>query len=236
MSTQTYVVKKGDNLWNIATKIYKIKPEDLYKANPQIKNKNLIYPNQKINIPVPPTPKKTTTTKTTPPPTASKPKPLVQLPSVTLLDKPVVAKLGSSPAGTANVKGMFDDVPFSFNPEELIEDKGNEYTYTETSNNYYPIMHYKGGQTPTLQFELYVNDQEEEGACMRLINKLNMHLPQENFKNHKGLPPKPIIFSFGKHYVKRVWLENFKIRRTLFNPELRVKEAFIQVNLIMHTG
>ncbi len=55
-----YVVKKGDNLWKIAKNI--LGPgaknseiadlvQKIIKANPQIKNPNLIYVNQKINLP-----------------------------------------------------------------------------------------------------------------------------------------------------------------------------------------
>lgn len=46
----TYIVKPGDSLWRIATK-YQIGVTEIIEANPQIANVNLIYPNQKINIP-----------------------------------------------------------------------------------------------------------------------------------------------------------------------------------------
>ena len=46
----TYTVKSGDSLWKIAVK-YEIGISELIKANPQIKNPNLIYSGQKINIP-----------------------------------------------------------------------------------------------------------------------------------------------------------------------------------------
>ena len=47
----TYTVKKGDTLWAIA-RSHKINLKDLIAANPQIKNPNLIYPGQKITIPI----------------------------------------------------------------------------------------------------------------------------------------------------------------------------------------
>lgn len=49
----TYVVKRGDNLSAIASK-YGVSLESLLKANPTIKNKNLIYPDSKLVIPARP--------------------------------------------------------------------------------------------------------------------------------------------------------------------------------------
>lgn len=46
----TYTVKSGDTLWKIAAK-YQVGVSEIIKANPQIKNPNLIYPYQQINIP-----------------------------------------------------------------------------------------------------------------------------------------------------------------------------------------
>ncbi|HOP93758.1 MAG TPA: SafA/ExsA family spore coat assembly protein [Acetivibrio thermocellus] len=48
--TQVYTVKPGDTMWKIAVK-YQIGISEIIAANPQIKNPNLIYPGQKINIP-----------------------------------------------------------------------------------------------------------------------------------------------------------------------------------------
>ncbi|MDD4188322.1 MAG: LysM peptidoglycan-binding domain-containing protein [Bacilli bacterium] len=45
-----YQVIKGDTMWGIAIK-YDITIDDLINANPNIKNPNLIYPGQIINIP-----------------------------------------------------------------------------------------------------------------------------------------------------------------------------------------
>jgi len=46
----TYTVKKGDSMWKIAVK-YEMGVDEIINANPQIKNPNLIYPNQILNIP-----------------------------------------------------------------------------------------------------------------------------------------------------------------------------------------
>lgn len=46
----TYIVQPGDSLWKIAVK-YQIGITEIINANRQIPNPNLIYPNQKINIP-----------------------------------------------------------------------------------------------------------------------------------------------------------------------------------------
>jgi len=46
----TYTVRSGDTLWKIAVK-FQIGLSELIKANPQIKNPDLIYPQQKITIP-----------------------------------------------------------------------------------------------------------------------------------------------------------------------------------------
>ncbi|NLP14001.1 MAG: SafA/ExsA family spore coat assembly protein [Clostridium sp.] len=48
--TQVYTVKSGDTMWKIAVR-YEIGISEIISANPQIKNPNLIYPGQKINIP-----------------------------------------------------------------------------------------------------------------------------------------------------------------------------------------
>lgn len=48
--TDIYIVKKGDTLWGIA-KRYQVTLTALIAANPQIKNPNLIYPGNRVNIP-----------------------------------------------------------------------------------------------------------------------------------------------------------------------------------------
>lgn len=45
-----YLVRKGDTLWGIA-KRYGVSLTALITANPQIKNPNLIYPGNRVNIP-----------------------------------------------------------------------------------------------------------------------------------------------------------------------------------------
>lgn len=46
----TYTVVGGDTMWKIAVR-YQIGVSELIQANPQIKNPNLIYVGQKVNIP-----------------------------------------------------------------------------------------------------------------------------------------------------------------------------------------
>jgi uncharacterized YkwD family protein/spore coat assembly protein SafA len=46
----THTVEKGDSLWKIAVK-YNVGLSEIKEANPSIKNYNLIYPGQIINIP-----------------------------------------------------------------------------------------------------------------------------------------------------------------------------------------
>jgi uncharacterized YkwD family protein/spore coat assembly protein SafA len=46
----TYTVQSGDSLWKIAVR-FEIGVSELAKANPHIKNLNLIYPGQKLTIP-----------------------------------------------------------------------------------------------------------------------------------------------------------------------------------------
>jgi uncharacterized YkwD family protein/spore coat assembly protein SafA len=48
--TDTYTVQRGDSLWKIAVK-YQIGVKEIIDANKQFQNPNLIYPNQKVNIP-----------------------------------------------------------------------------------------------------------------------------------------------------------------------------------------
>ena len=45
-----YTVRKGDTLWGIAGR-YGVALTELITANPQIKNPNLIYPGDEVNIP-----------------------------------------------------------------------------------------------------------------------------------------------------------------------------------------
>lgn len=47
----TYIVQPGDSMWKIAVK-YQIGLSEIIEANPQISNPNLIYPNQRIHIPL----------------------------------------------------------------------------------------------------------------------------------------------------------------------------------------
>lgn len=46
-----YTVVSGDSLWKIAVKT-QTGVQELIEANPQLQNPNLIYPGQKINVPV----------------------------------------------------------------------------------------------------------------------------------------------------------------------------------------
>ena len=50
-NTTAYTVVSGDSLWKIAVK-YQVGLSEIKSANPQIKNYDLIYPGQVINIPV----------------------------------------------------------------------------------------------------------------------------------------------------------------------------------------
>src|SRR5690625_3869065 len=45
-----YTVKRGDSMWKIAVR-YQIGVQEIINANPQVKNPNLIYPKQVLNIP-----------------------------------------------------------------------------------------------------------------------------------------------------------------------------------------
>ncbi|WP_407268321.1 SafA/ExsA family spore coat assembly protein [Radiobacillus sp. PE A8.2] len=46
----SYTVQPGDSMWKIAVR-YQIGVTEIIEANPQVKNPNLIYPKQKLNIP-----------------------------------------------------------------------------------------------------------------------------------------------------------------------------------------
>lgn len=48
---QTYTVAAGDSMWKIAVK-YQVGISEIIAANPQIKNPSLIYPGQRITIPL----------------------------------------------------------------------------------------------------------------------------------------------------------------------------------------
>lgn len=50
-TSNNYTVVSGDTLWKVAVKT-KTGIQEIISANPQIKNINLIYPGQKINVPV----------------------------------------------------------------------------------------------------------------------------------------------------------------------------------------
>lgn len=51
-ATVTHTVVPGDSLWKIATR-YQVGLSEIKSANPQIKNFDLIYPGDQINIPTP---------------------------------------------------------------------------------------------------------------------------------------------------------------------------------------
>ena len=50
-ASPTYTVVKGDSLWKIAVR-YEVGLSEIKSANPQIKNYDLIYPGQVINLPL----------------------------------------------------------------------------------------------------------------------------------------------------------------------------------------
>lgn len=93
---QEYTVQPGDTLWGIAQRAYG-DPEDwdtIYSANKGVvgNNPNLIYPGQKLNIPVQsdpkPTPKPIPTPHPTPPPTTPTPPPPTPPPPTTPMPPP----------------------------------------------------------------------------------------------------------------------------------------------------
>ena len=49
-NSNVHIVKSGESMWKIAVK-YQIGVSEIILANPQIKDPNMIYPNQKLNIP-----------------------------------------------------------------------------------------------------------------------------------------------------------------------------------------
>lgn len=49
--TDIYTVQPGDSLWKIAVK-YQVGISEIIAANPQFKNPNLIYPGNKVNVPL----------------------------------------------------------------------------------------------------------------------------------------------------------------------------------------
>lgn len=49
--TATYVVQPGDSLWKIAVR-YQVGLSEIIAANPQFSNPNLIYPGEKVYIPI----------------------------------------------------------------------------------------------------------------------------------------------------------------------------------------
>ncbi|WP_027408256.1 SafA/ExsA family spore coat assembly protein [Anoxybacteroides tepidamans] len=49
--TTTYIVQPGDSLWKIAVR-YQVGLSEIIQANPQIPNPRLIYPGQKVYVPV----------------------------------------------------------------------------------------------------------------------------------------------------------------------------------------
>ena len=50
-ATDIYTVVKGDSLWKIAVR-YKVGLSEIISANPQFKNPNLIYPGDKVTVPL----------------------------------------------------------------------------------------------------------------------------------------------------------------------------------------
>ncbi|MDR1628886.1 MAG: SafA/ExsA family spore coat assembly protein [Oscillospiraceae bacterium] len=47
----THIVQKGESMWKIAVK-YQVGVSEIISANPQVSNPDLIYPNQKLEIPL----------------------------------------------------------------------------------------------------------------------------------------------------------------------------------------
>lgn len=229
-SSQTYVVKSGDTLSAIAKK-YSVTVDAIVKANKSIKNPNKINVGMKLIIPVPPAAKPSTASQ-------AAPKPVSTTSANAVAKKPsMTATIGKrNMAGSALVKGAFDAVVFSFNPEEFTDTKGNQWDYTTASTNGYPIRHFVAGKTPVLTMTLYANDREEPNSVDRLVNKLNSHIPYSYSSPYfTGKPPEPMIFAFGQSFIKKVWLVDFKVSRLEFDPKLKTQVCEIEVQFEMDT-
>lgn len=50
LAATTHTVQSGDTMWKIAVK-YQVGVSEVIQANPAVKNPNMIYPGQKLNIP-----------------------------------------------------------------------------------------------------------------------------------------------------------------------------------------
>jgi hypothetical protein len=146
-----YTVKKGDTLWGISSKEM-FDPflwPKVWKENPEVKNPDLIYPGQKIRIPlsviqkqVPPTPPPTPPTPPPPPvekvvpvpqpkPPAKKPEAAVVIPAVKksyLVDENLFISSGYI-VDTVNSKGTIIGAP----TERIVVGK-DDYVYIKTVN------------------------------------------------------------------------------------------------------
>lgn len=115
---QEYTVQPGDTLWGIAQRAYG-DPEDwdtIYSANKGVvgNNPNLIYPGQKLNIPVQSDPKPGPTPIPTPHPTPTHP------PSPPITTSPPPITTSPPPIPTQPPSPNPDD---NDNPVDWVEDK-----------------------------------------------------------------------------------------------------------------
>lgn len=129
-------------------------------------------------------------------------------------------------------KGSFGGRKFLYNPASFQDTTTINYSEVQTCGMSYPVPVYSGGALRTITFDLYLNDQVENGITRSFISHLRNFLPPERKRGYQFKAPKKTVFSFG-WFVKEVYIQTMDINYTAFSPELKPIKATVTLTLII---
>lgn len=127
--------------------------------------------------------------------------------------------------------GTVDDMrELPFNPSTFEKLMSIDWNSLSGAGSNYPYLVFNKGNVYEIPLELYLNATEGHNV-ENFINFINSFVPAEKRTGELGVPPKDLIFAFGK-FVKRVKVSDLKILYLAFDSEtLAPIEAKISLTL-----
>lgn len=139
------------------------------------------------------------------------------------------------PSSRSVTKGRLGGKPFMYNPSGFTNTISVEYQGLKAPGISYPILGYSGGETETIELELYLNGigsgYEKGSRYVRdWISHLESFIPQRGGRNFN--PPKTLEFAFG-WFVRDTRIEEMIPEYKDFTPDLQPLEVTIRLKLLV---